>query len=59
MGYARRRIVTPARYVFVQAVDQNGRNFTESAGNDIFQEQIVLEHEGRQSVLKSQVQESL
>jgi hypothetical protein len=59
MGYARRRIVTPARYVFVQAVDQNGRNFTESAGNDVFQVQIVLEHEGRQSVLKSQVREPL
>jgi len=59
MGYARRRIVTPARYVFVQAVDQNGRNFTESAGKDVFQVQIVLEHEGRQSVLKSQVREPL
>ena len=51
--------MTPARYLFVQAVDQDGRNFTESAGNDIFQVQIVVEHEGRQSVLKSQVLESL
>ena len=27
-----RRIVTPARYLFVQAVDLDGRNFTVSAG---------------------------
>lgn len=27
-----RRIVTPARYLFVQAVDLHGRNFTASAG---------------------------
>jgi len=52
---ARRRIVTPARYLFVQAVDRQGRNFTQSAGKDAFRAQIFLEHDGKRSMLKSQI----
>ena len=51
-----RRIVTPARYLFVQAVDAHGRNFTESAGSGAFHAKIFLEQEGGQRLLlKSQL----
>lgn len=50
-----RRIVTPARYIFIQAVDTKGRNFTMSAGRDIFQARIILEQNGRRSALKTQL----
>ena len=50
-----RRIVTPARYIFIQAVDTEGRNFTMSAGSDIFQARIILEQNGRRSALKTQL----
>jgi hypothetical protein len=51
----RRRVVTPARYIFVQAVDPSGRNLTASAGKDVFRAQVVLEHDGKRSTLKSQL----
>jgi len=52
---ASRRIVTPARYIFVQAVDHSGRNMTASAGRDVFQAQIFVEHDGKRSTLKSEL----
>eukprot|EP00117_Sycon_ciliatum_P028601 scpid59976/ scgid22949/ KDEL motif-containing protein 1 len=49
------RIVSPARYVFVQAVDDKGKNYTSSPGSDAFRFTVVMKSDGRYSHLKTKV----
>jgi hypothetical protein len=51
------RIVTPARYLYIQAVRENGRNFTKSAGENAFIAKIEIEHDGRRSRLRSEIRD--
>jgi hypothetical protein len=51
------RISTPARYLFIQAVTEQGNNFTRSAGANAFDVQILITHEGRHSKLRSEVRD--
>lgn len=49
------RIVSPARYIYVQAVDEKGKNFTASPGNDAFRFNIIAETNGGKKYLQTKV----
>eukprot|EP00960_Hanusia_phi_P075921 768483-Hanusia_phi.AAC.1 len=51
------RIVTPARYLFIQAVDEEGKNFSSSAGSDAFRAEVHIVVGGQRRKLKTEVQD--
>ncbi|EKX33620.1 hypothetical protein GUITHDRAFT_120208 [Guillardia theta CCMP2712] len=53
----RSRIVTPARYLFIQAADEDGVNFTSSAGAGAFRVQVHILVGGKKKQLKTEVQD--
>lgn len=50
------KIITPAKYLYIQAVSLQGANITRSTGSS-FDVQIFIEHEGRRSRLRSEVRD--
>ena len=50
-------IVTPARYLYIQAVYENGRNYTKSAGANVFIAKVYIEHDGGRSQLRNEIRD--
>ncbi|KAJ1467992.1 hypothetical protein T484DRAFT_1856929 [Baffinella frigidus] len=49
------RVVTSARYLYVQAKDAQGRNFTHSPGSDAFSVKVFVIVNGKAQMLKTEL----
>ena len=52
------RIVSPARYIYIQAVDEKGKNYTASPGKDMFKCNIMTRDGRGSSYLKTKASRS-